>query len=137
MGLLTPTLVRNDTSLIRVAKIIDNYTVIINRGAEDGVKVGDTYLIYSLEDNEILDPITQVPLGYLELAKGIGEVTHVQDKLATIQASKLATIQTSKSVEELEERYLMPDPAFFRKPKTIKKLIPFNNPTIGDLVKQI
>ncbi|GGX95794.1 hypothetical protein GCM10007160_24270 [Litchfieldella qijiaojingensis] len=68
----------------KVATIIDKYRVVINRGANDGVRVGQRYLILNIGD-EIFDPDTGESLGQIEVVKGKGEVTHVQDRLATLQ----------------------------------------------------
>ena len=42
---------------IKVSKIIDEFTLVLNYGAEDGAKKGQEFLIYSIGD-EILDPDT-------------------------------------------------------------------------------
>lgn len=87
------------TQAATVAKVIDEYTVVINKGAADGVRDGAIFLIYGLGD-EILDPETKESLGNLELVRGIGSAIHVQEKMTTIKSAKTRsptpTIKTVK-----------------------------------------
>lgn len=87
------------TAFAVVAKIIDGFTVVLNRGAEHGVKIGDRFLIYGIGD-EITDPETGESLGCLEIVKGIGSVSHVQEKICTVRSVKTKsptpTIKTTK-----------------------------------------
>jgi hypothetical protein len=61
--------------------------VVINLGSDDGVRLYQTYLVYAVSDDVIIDPITNEELGLLEIPKGDGEVIHVQPRLATLQAT--------------------------------------------------
>ena len=61
-----------------VASIINEYKVVINRGIKHDIRLGQRFLIYKLSDEEIIDPITKEPLGYLEIVKGTGKVIHLQ-----------------------------------------------------------
>ena len=70
---------------IKVAKVRDEYTLVLNKGANDGIKPGQRFLIYSLGE-EIIDPDTQKSLGQLEIVKGTGKVTHLQPSMATLQS---------------------------------------------------
>ncbi len=70
-----------------VARIVDEYTVVINRGSDDGIQKGHNFLIYGIED-EVIDPETGESLGCLEVVRGRGSVTHVQPRMATIKASQ-------------------------------------------------
>ena len=65
-----------------VVHVVDEYRVVINRGSEQGVKIGDTYLIYSVGP-DLTDPDTGESLGALELVKGRVVVRHVQEKIST------------------------------------------------------
>lgn len=47
---------------IKVAKVNDKYTLVLNKGEKDGVEVGQRVLIYSVGD-EIADPDTTESLG--------------------------------------------------------------------------
>jgi hypothetical protein len=71
---------------VLVVKIIDPYTLAINLGFPDGIKAGDRFQIYSIGDEDILDPETRQNLGKLETIKGTGKVTHVQEKMSTLSS---------------------------------------------------
>jgi len=79
------------TRLAKVVHVIDPdmayapLEVVINRGAQNGVKIGDQYLVFG-EGPMIQDPDTGKDLGQLELVRGRGEVVHVQEHLATIRS---------------------------------------------------
>lgn len=68
-----------------VAHVTDEFKVAINRGSEHGVKVGDTYLIYSIGP-DIIDPETEESLGSLEVVRGRATVRHVQPKISTLES---------------------------------------------------
>lgn len=69
-----------------VARVIDGKRLAINRGSSHGVKAGQRFLVYSIEADEIKDPSTGESLGRLEVVKGTGVASHVQEKMATIQS---------------------------------------------------
>lgn len=71
-----------------VASIINEYRIVINRGNEHNIRLGQRFLIYSLSDEEIIDPITNEPLGYLEIVKGTGKVINVQERISIIESDK-------------------------------------------------
>ena len=126
---------------MKVAKIIDEFTLVINKGREDVVSEGERFLIYSIGE-EILDPDTKKSLGKLEIVKGTGKVLHVQSRLSTISSDMksaptrtirkkigripaIPTLATIMGREQEIEEYLPSDP------------IPFDNPEVGDFVKKI
>ncbi|MDE2722874.1 MAG: hypothetical protein OXI59_05820, partial [Gemmatimonadota bacterium] len=69
-----------------VARVLDNYTVVINRGSEHGVEKNQRFQIYGLDDEEIIDPENGASLGRLEIVKGIGTVVHIQSQIATLKS---------------------------------------------------
>ena len=71
-----------------VVAVNDSYTVAINRGSAHGIKIGQRFLVYGLSDDEIVDPETGDSLGRLEIVRGTGVVTHLQERLATIETDK-------------------------------------------------
>jgi hypothetical protein len=71
-----------------VVKVIDEYTVVINRGADHGITKGDAFLIYFIEPEELIDPDTGDSLGQLEIIRGTASATHVQAKMATIKSNR-------------------------------------------------
>jgi hypothetical protein len=64
----------------QVAGIIDETTLIINRGAEHGVKAAMRFAVFA-EVEEVTDPQTGEALGKWELIKGVVAAAHVQEKM--------------------------------------------------------
>ena len=79
------------SDIAKVARKLDSYTFVLNRGSAQGVKVGDQYLIFCLGEN-ISDPDTGEDLGALEVVRGRAKVVHVQEKIATLESSEKETI---------------------------------------------
>ena len=77
--------------LAKVAQVIDRFTFVINDGANDSVTVGQHYLIFRLGDT-ILDPDTGDNLGRLEVVVGRARVTHVQERIATLESAETQII---------------------------------------------
>jgi len=73
-----------------VAGILDDFTLVLNIGSENGVRSGMKFVIYELGET-ILDPGTQKELGKLELVKGFVEVINVQPNLCTVISSEMKT----------------------------------------------
>ena len=71
---------------LKVVSLIDKYKVVINAGSNQGVKIGQRYLLYTLSNEDITDPDTNESLGFLEIVKGTGKVIHVQEKMCTIES---------------------------------------------------
>lgn len=71
-----------------VVKKNSPFELVINRGSLDGVEKGDTFLVYYIEPNELIDPETQESLGNLEVIRGTGVATHVQEKMTTIKSNR-------------------------------------------------
>lgn len=119
-----------------VANIIDDYKIVINRGIEHDIRLGQRFLIYNLSKEEILDPLTNEPLGYLELVKGTGKVIHVQEKMATIESDK---IEISKTTVTKKRHPYLPPPILGDPIEEISspKRIPFDSVQVGDWVKPI
>ncbi len=121
------------SKIFKVVKILDDYKLVINAGSEQQVSVGQRFLIYSLSDKEIIDPDTNRSLGYLEIVKGTGIVTHVQEKMSTLESdtyhsSSKRVKRTSpfpvigSSIEEIESDKIQD---------------PFDSAKIGDFTKRV
>ena len=57
--------------------------IVINRGSANGIKEGQKFIVYSIGE-ELFDPDTNESLGNLEIIKGTGVATHVQERQTTI-----------------------------------------------------
>ncbi len=111
----------------KVVNIIDQYKVVINKGAKDGIYSGDLFLVYSLGE-ELFDPDTKKSLGTLELVKGKGRAIHVQEHLTTIECI------SKKIIQKTIHPYIA---IMGSSTENIEKDLPFKNPTIGDFAKLI
>ena len=69
----------------KVAAIIDDTTLVLNVGLEDGVKEGMFFSIFALH-GEIKDPDSGEALGNWEMVKARVIATHVQPRLCTVRA---------------------------------------------------
>lgn len=145
MAIVTEEFRKNiEQNIFKVAKVINNYELVINVGCNKGLIKGSRFIVYSL-GKEIFDPDTHESLGKLEIIKGTGEVIHVQEKMATIKSIEMQRPTTKKIIKEA--------PTFdpFRVNKFLgisqsEKIIteeeaptlkPFIDPKVGDFVKYI
>lgn len=110
-----------------VVQVLEEDQLVINRGRDDGVKFGDKFLVYFVGPN-LTDPETNEDLGPLEIVRGSGVVTHIQNRIATIMSDNFLPIQKtfkrglfSALPEEVVE--------------SPRERLPFRKPKRGDRVK--
>ena len=65
----------------KVARVLNSREVAINKGSDDGVKIGMIFKILSTKGSEIKDPDTGEPLGSVDLVKTSVKVTVVQERI--------------------------------------------------------
>ena len=122
----------NDKNIRVVYVSKDNYSVALNIGKEDGVQLEEEFIIYTYSDSSLTDPETGEDLGKLEIVRGKGKVTNVQEKLCTVRSTET---QFVKRHELTENPYSM-----IRKPQMVtyddKEDLPFDNPEHGDYAKR-
>lgn len=128
----------------KVVKVIDEFTIVMNRGESDGVKAGQRYLIYAIGD-ELFDPDTKESLGMLEVVRGTGKVTHLQPKMATIVSDmrnppKRTIRKTKKPTTSLGLQALYG--ANFGTTEEVEEqlpadVVPFESVSVGDFIKKI
>jgi hypothetical protein len=133
-----PVIGNKGTFPAKVAKVIDNHKLVINRGSEDGIREGQRMLVYKIDDEAIIDPDTGKSLGNLELVRGTGEIIYVQEKISILESdrtqlisSKNARYSSSNSRKILSP--LAPALAMLGE----REVLPFDKPQIGDEVKPI
>jgi len=125
----------------RVAEIIDEYTVVINRGHEHGVEEDMRFVIYE-QGEEIKDPDTDKSLGNFEYVKAKVEVTNVREKFSTAE-----TYETYTKPSFFDASVI---PAAMLREQRVRRELPLDEETkgrlpkrsrtpvkIGDLVRQI
>jgi hypothetical protein len=118
--------------MYKVVKIIDEYKVVINAGSRQDICEGQKYLIFSIDNDEIFDPDTGESLGYLEIVKGTGIVTHVQEKIATLES---ATYRRKKNVPPFYISDILSSSTEDNDRE--QRRLPFKDLVVGDYVKQI
>ncbi|MEW6752872.1 MAG: hypothetical protein AB1505_18115 [Candidatus Latescibacterota bacterium] len=69
----------------KVAAVIDDTTLVLNVGHEQGVREGMVFAVYG-EHHDIRDPDTGEALGRWEMVKARVVVTHVQPRMSTARA---------------------------------------------------
>ena len=72
----------------KVAKILDEYSIVINVGRDNGVVDGMVFVVFVQSDDEVKDPDSGETLGKLEHVKDYILVSHVQDKFSTCVAGE-------------------------------------------------
>jgi hypothetical protein len=112
-----------------VVDVIDDSTLAINRGRRDGIERGQIFLIYELSDKLIIDPTDGRVLGYLEIAKGTGEVINVQENMSTIKSDMEERLE-----KEIERNQFG---GLYETIRLRTRKIPFDDPKIGDKAKPI
>lgn len=121
---------------IVVLKVIDNKTLVINRGKEDGIRNDDKFLVYKETGDDVFDIKTNEDLGRLEIVVGTAKVKHIQSRMTTLVCADEERIENKRVIKrrgyhtsfitEIEE---------ITEPEITE--LEFENPVIGDKVKKI
>ena len=120
----------------KVAEIIDEYTVVINRGYEHGVEEGMRFVIYEPCD-EIKDPETKESLGTFEYVKAKVKVTNVREKFSTAETYETYTMPALGIPFPLREQRVRQELPLDEKTTGRLPKCPRTPVKIGDLVRQI
>jgi len=113
-----------------VIKVLTEEKIVINKGRNDGVKVGQKFLIYGIGE-ELFDPVSGKSLGVLEMVRGQGRVSHVQDNQAQIRSIEQTTKKTRDMTGILS--------AYMLSPTVSESYVdePFEDVVKGDLARPI
>ena len=84
----------------KVVALPNEYSVVMNKGAEQGVQVGHIFMVVGLGD-VIMDPDTNEELERLEIVRGRVKVTHVQPKIATLESCDYTKSEDVKEVKKV------------------------------------
>lgn len=117
----------------KVIKIIDEYNIVINKGAADGVTLNDRFLVYRLGE-ELFDPDTNESLGILELVCGEGKPEHIQEHITTLHTSK-TFVKKTKTVRKSLYKGLFGESEETYEPETTD--IPFEDASTDCIIRQI
>lgn len=83
----------------KIAKIVDERTVIVNRGSEAGVREGMKFAIFTGGD-AVTDPDTGQSLGTWEIVKGHVEATHVQAEISVCAVTQIKEAAEQKKTSK-------------------------------------
>lgn len=125
-----------------VAKIIDYHNVVLNRGSADGVRIGNKFLIFGIGE-DIKDPESGDSLGSLEIVKGVGTVSHVQEKISVLTSSKKQDVLSPTRIIKRQPNRLGYITGFVETEEIIEQhsgnspLLPFDGPEVGDRARPI
>ncbi|WP_024955927.1 hypothetical protein [Sulfurospirillum arcachonense] len=84
-----------------VVKIIDDYSVVINAGSNQGISKNDCFVVIGIGDI-IVDPDTGEELEKLEVVKGKVQVLHIQDKISTVKSFEYDKSPDKKEIKKVE-----------------------------------
>lgn len=122
-----------------VVSKLNEHTLVINRGSNDGVELGDEFLVYYVDPEELIDPETGESLGNLEVVRGTAEATHVQPKITTIKSNRFEN-NSGKIIRRSASPFGSLSSALSMGTEVVetpsKNLVPFESPQIGDKVKR-
>jgi len=125
-----------------VLEVVDSDTIAINKGCDDGVAVGQRYLVYKL-GKELFDPETKENLGQLEIVCGEAKVTHVQPRISTLKSDsfdsppKKIVRKPSMGLNMMSLAALYGQGTGITEETVEMVRLPFNNVSEGCLAKQI
>lgn len=83
-----------------VANVIDKYTIVANRGSNQGVSIGNKFLIVTVGE-AITDPDTGEELEKLEIVRGKVSVTHIQEKISTLESYEYDKSPDTKEIKKV------------------------------------
>ena len=94
----------------KVAKILGNNEIVVNRGRQEGVRAGMLFEIFAPEGEEVWDPDTGETLGTVEDVKARAEVTEVKDRLSVARlqntaASPFGAVNIGEMQENLQRMF--------------------------------
>ena len=79
----------------RVIKIISKFILIVNAGANQGIKQGDILTIRG-KDEEIIDPFSHESLGYLPVIKAQVKVDTVYEKMCICKPTQVFKFEVAR-----------------------------------------
>jgi len=81
------------TGTIRVVDVLDEEHIVLNAGTNFGIKVQDSFMVFA-QDREVKD-INGKSLGPLEIVKGYGKISHVQETMCILTSNLLNGFKAS------------------------------------------
>ena len=94
----------SESIVAKVAAVMDDTTLVLNVGSEQGVSEGMLFDIVA-QHQEIADPDTGESLGQWEVAKARVVVTHVQERMSTVRTPLTVEVEASGTLSTLMVRH--------------------------------
>jgi len=117
-----------------VADVLTPLKLILNQGADDGIALGDKFMVYGLGKG-VKDPSTGEELERLEIVRGVGKIVHLQKKISTLESTETHVVP---------RKYIKSGgPSLFSALYATEEIRmetetkPFAEPQIGDLLRKI
>lgn len=85
----------------KVARVLNNRNVALNKGWKDGVEAGMVFNILSPSGADIADPDTGERLGSVELTKAAVKVTDVQERLSVASTFRFSRVNVGGAAHSL------------------------------------
>lgn len=126
---------------IFVVKVINENTVVLNVGKQDGILSNQRFMIYGIDEEELFDPITKESLGYAEFSKGTGKVNMLTERTCTVISDQTQKSTRKEKVQNCDPFNLAVSLLHPSTPKVIEydEIVPkpFDSPSVGDKAKMI
>lgn len=126
----------------KVVKVLNNFEVVVNLGAESGVAMDDVFVVYA-RGEELKDPDTGGSLGTLEIVRGRARAVHVQDRLTTLRSIETHSEQQERKRPVLRTPFedAMGIRVLQRQEEYVTEVVqvpaPFREVRVGDLVRRL
>lgn len=129
----------------QVADLVDDRTLIINRGTKNGVSVGMLFMVYDATGKIVKDPTTGDELGKIKLPKIEVKVIHADEKYSIAETYKFREVNVGGVNPLLGTQNLFSPPKYVKQyetfeiePTTKRKLNAEKSLVkIGDIVEQV
>ena len=122
--------------IAKVVKVIDDFSVVINKGLEDGFAEGQKYILLGIGE-EIIDPETKENLGEIELVRGKVIVKHVQPKMTTLVSDEWMIPGGKRTIKRrtpYTNLFGAEETEIFNEDPVHQ---PLNSPKVGDVIKDL
>ncbi len=115
-----------------VVKVLSGHSLVIGVGSMHGVAVGYRYVVFGLSEDDLLNPITGENLGPVEIVRGTGVVSHVQEQMATLTSDMVAASERRRVTRQAAGMQTVVEEIF--PPRLMRQ---FEGARPGDFARQI
>lgn len=126
--------------VIKVVAINTPYQIVLNAGKEDGLQIGDKFIIFGVGEM-IKDPDSGEDLERLEIPRGKGKVIYLQNKICTIESIEVSetptTIKKTNRISSAFAASLLYGYPDTEESQIKREKMPFNDIQIGDYAKKV